>query len=187
MFPSCSTKLWCIPFFFQTIYFFFLHWGLRVPRPWDQEFMNTFFFLQKKHTQRYPPTQVPLEKRSKETRNQANSFLWANTLGLPRWLSGKEFTYRRHRRGRFHPWVGKIPWSRRRQLALVFLPEKSHGQRSLVSCSLKGPKESSTTEQLFCTTDTHCCRLAYLLIEKGEKKSMADSLLQITWLCLVLF
>ena len=29
------------------------------------------------------------------------------------------------------PWVGKIPWRRRWQLTLVFLLEKSHGQRSL--------------------------------------------------------
>ena len=32
----------------------------------------------------------------------------------------------------FNPWVGKIPWRRKWQLTPVFLPEKSHGQRSLV-------------------------------------------------------
>ena len=35
------------------------------------------------------------------------------------------------RRG-FDPWVGKIPWRRARQPTPVFLPGKSHGQRSLV-------------------------------------------------------
>ena len=34
--------------------------------------------------------------------------------GLPRWQNGKEPAYqcRRHRRCRFDPWVGKIPWRR---------------------------------------------------------------------------
>ena len=33
----------------------------------------------------------------------------------------------------FHPWVGKIPWRRKRQPTPVLLPRKSHGRRSLVS------------------------------------------------------
>ena len=32
----------------------------------------------------------------------------------------------------FYPWVWKIPWRRELQAPPVFLPEKSHGQRSLV-------------------------------------------------------
>ena len=35
----------------------------------------------------------------------------------------------RHKRCRFNPWVGKIPWRRRWQPTPVFLPGKSHGQR----------------------------------------------------------
>ena len=35
------------------------------------------------------------------------------------------------RRG-FDPWVGKIPWRRAWQPTPVFLPEESHGERSLV-------------------------------------------------------
>ena len=46
--------------------------------------------------------------------------------------------------GGFHPWVGKIPW--RRALTPVFLPGKSHGQRSLASYSPWGYKESDITE-----------------------------------------
>ena len=38
---------------------------------------------------------------------------------------------RRHRRYVFDPWVGKIPGKRKQQPTLVFLPGKSHGQRSL--------------------------------------------------------
>ena len=53
---------------------------------------------------------------------------------------------RRHRQCRFDPWVGSIPWRRAWQSTLVFLPGKSHGQRSLVGYSPKGCKESDTTE-----------------------------------------
>ena len=48
--------------------------------------------------------------------------------------------------GRFHPWVGKIPWRRARQPIPVFSPGDSHGQRSLVGCSPWGHKESDTPE-----------------------------------------
>ena len=33
------------------------------------------------------------------------------------------------------PWVGKIPWRRKRQPTPVFLPGGSHGQRTLAGCS----------------------------------------------------
>ena len=61
-----------------------------------------------------------------------------NTVGcleLPKVenLSGKEFTCqsRRHRRHRFDPCFGKIPWRRKWQPTPVFLPGEFHGQRSL--------------------------------------------------------
>ena len=62
--------------------------------------------------------------------------------GLPRWLSGKESTCqcRRHRRPEFDPLVGKISWRRKWQPTPVFLPGKSHGQRSLVVYSPWGCK-----------------------------------------------
>ena len=45
---------------------------------------------------------------------------------------------RRHKRQRFYPWVEKITWGRKWQPTSVFLPEKSHGQRSLAGYSPKG-------------------------------------------------
>ena len=85
--------------------------------------------------------------------------LWVNTIsicvlssplansGLPKWLSGKESACqcRRH----FDPWVGKIPWRRKWQPTPVFLPGKSHGQRSLVGYSPRGCKRGhdSVTKQ----------------------------------------
>ena len=44
------------------------------------------------------------------------------------------------KRCRFHPWVRKILWRRKRQPIPVFLPVKSHGQRSLVNCSRRSCK-----------------------------------------------
>ena len=68
--------------------------------------------------------------------------------GLPRWLSGKESTCqcRRHKRPQFDPWVRKIPWSRKWQPTLVFLPVKFHGQRSLVGYSPGGCREWDMSE-----------------------------------------
>ena len=51
--------------------------------------------------------------------------------GLPRWLNAKESACQ-WRRCRCDPWVGKIPWRRVWYPTPVFLPRKSHGQRSLV-------------------------------------------------------
>ena len=45
-----------------------------------------------------------------------------------------------------NPWVGKIPLSREWQPTPVFLPGKSHGQRSLVGYSPWGCKESDRTK-----------------------------------------
>ena len=48
----------------------------------------------------------------------------------------------------FNPWVGKISWRRKWQPTPVFLPEKSHGRRSLVGFSPRGHKESNRTRRL---------------------------------------
>ena len=53
---------------------------------------------------------------------------------------------RRLKRLEFDPWVRKIPWSRKWQPTQVFLPGKSHEQRSLARYSPWGRKESDTTE-----------------------------------------
>ena len=55
------------------------------------------------------------------------------TKGFPGGASGKELSCqcRRHKRHRFDPWVGRIPWRRAWQPTPVFLPGQSYGQRSL--------------------------------------------------------
>jgi len=63
---------------------------------------------------------------------------------LPWWLGGKESACQ-CRRLKFDPWVRKIPWRRKWQPTPVFLPGKSHGQRSLAGYSPRVEKESEAT------------------------------------------
>ena len=68
----------------------------------------------------------------------------------------------------FDPWVGKIPWRRAWQLTPVFLPGKSHGQRSLVGCSpYRHTKYRTWLKQL----STHDC-----LTRVGRTTWMPNSL-----------
>ena len=60
------------------------------------------------------------------------------------------------RRPELNPWVWKIPWRREWQPTLVFLPGKSHGQRSLAGYSPWGRKKSDTTEKLTHLLSTEC-------------------------------
>ena len=55
--------------------------------------------------------------------------------GLP--SSKESCQWRRHE---FEPWIGKILWRRKWQSTPVFLPGKSHGQRSLMGYSPWGCK-----------------------------------------------
>ena len=55
---------------------------------------------------------------------------------------------------RFDPWVRKLPRRRKWQSTLVFLPGKSHRQRSLAGYSPWGHKESDMTKRLSTTTPT---------------------------------
>ena len=83
---------------------------------------------------------------------------WTEIISGPcRWHSGKEnagsvFSLQSVNAGKigngFAPWIGKISCGWKWQPTSVFLPGKSHGQRSLVGYSPWGHKESDTTEQL---------------------------------------
>ena len=77
-----------------------------------------------------------------------------------RWLSDKSAGQcRRHRRCRFDPWGGKIPWRRKWQPTPVFLPGESHGQKNPMGYSPWGCKELDTTEWLSTHAQhNHSCR-----------------------------
>ena len=72
-----------------------------------------------------------------------NSHIYS-LLGFPGGSVAKKPACQCRRRG-FDPWSRKMPWRRKWQPTPVFLPGKSHGQRSLVGYSPWGHKESDTT------------------------------------------
>ena len=66
---------------------------------------------------------------------------WAMGLGLPWWLTGKEYACQAG-----DDRVEKVFWRREWQPTPAFLPGESHGQSGLVGYSPWGHKESDTTE-----------------------------------------
>ena len=54
----------------------------------------------------------------------------------------------------FDSWVRKMPWRRAWQPTPVFLPEESHGWRSLAGCHPGGHRESDT--HAGCQEQTTC-------------------------------
>ena len=72
------------------------------------------------------------------------------------WLSGKESTCQ-CRRPRFDSWGGKTIWRRKWQSTPVFLPVKSHGQRSLMAKSMglqKNRTQLSSNNNIYIHRDT---------------------------------
>ena len=93
---------------------------------------------------------------------------------------------RRCKRRGFSPWIGKIPWSRKWQQALVRLPGESHGQRSLAGYSPWGPwavlldmtehilpNGSSIYLEVKCSNVSACrkCNTTQELSNQGPQKS----------------
>ena len=78
-------------------------------------------------------------------------------VGFPGGASGKESTCqdKRHKRCGFNPWVGKIPWRRKWQPTLAFLPAEFHGQKSPVGYGLWGYKELDLIECVHTHTHTY--------------------------------
>ena len=105
-------------------------------------------------------------------------------LGVLGCTNGKESACqcRRHRRCGFDHSVGKIPWKRKWQPTLVFLPGKFHGQRSLVDYSPWGCKEltwlgtellSGTVE--FGTQVVECQSLRIFLLQHMGDHSVLEA------------
>ena len=68
-------------------------------------------------------------------------------MGLPRAISGKESACNAGDTGSVSSIpAGKIPWRRKWQPTPVFLPAKSHGQRSPTGYSSWGRQEADNTE-----------------------------------------
>ena len=65
---------------------------------------------------------------------------------IPGGSDGKESAHQ-YRRCRFDPRVWKIPWRRKRQPTPVFLPGKSHGQRSLGGYTVHGVAKETKSDE----------------------------------------
>ena len=79
--------------------------------------------------------------------NFGNPICESPIIWPPRWRSGKESfcQWRRCKRHGFNPWVRKISWRRKWQHTPVFMPGKSHGQRSLAGSSVYGDSLDKNT------------------------------------------
>ena len=133
-----KSHLFIFVFIFITWFVFKYLIGM-VPSHYFPGFSFPLFFLYKLRTN------WPI-KKSYFYLNESTLNLCTNT-GLP---SGEEpaCQYKRRRRCRFNPWIGKIPWRRKWQPNPVFLPRKFHWQRSLAGYSPQGCKELDTTEHI---------------------------------------
>ena len=79
------------------------------------------------------------------------------------------------------PWVRKIPWRTEWQPTPVFLPGKSHGQRSLGGYSPWGHKESDTTEQAHMYTKTGLVRSKSRELEKERSSTGSEEKCPLLW------
>ena len=103
-----------------------------------------------------------------------------NPSGIPE-PSGKESTCQSRRRG-FDLWIGKSPRRKTWQLTSVFLPAKSHGQRSPACYSPRGQKRS----QINWATEyahTQCIYMYHhhkntILLESNDIKRVRGNVLQ---------
>ena len=87
--------------------------------------------------------------------------LYLHAEGFSGGASGKEpaCQCRRHKRYRFSPWVGKIPWRKVCISSPVFLPGEFLGQKSLEGYSPQGCQELDMTEWLSTRTHVYAGRL----------------------------
>ena len=115
--------------------------------PWRRKWQATPVFLPaESHGRRSLEGYSPWGLKELDTTECPNTHKPNNYYTAWR-LNGKESTCQ-CRRCEFDPWIGRIPWRRKWQPTPVFLPRKSHGQRSQANYSPWSHKELHTTQQL---------------------------------------
>ena len=80
-------------------------------------------------------------QRVQKSQTSLNHWACRCKSGFPWWLRSKEFACHCRRCG-FHPWAREDPLKKEMAVHSVFLPEKSHRQRSLVGYSPRGHKRA---------------------------------------------
>ena len=96
---------------------------------------------------------------------------------LPSGANGEESTCqcRRHKRCRFHPWVGKIPWSRAWQPTPVFLLGKSEKPGGLQSIGLQRVRHDWSDLARMYALWTEYCWLTMLRQFQVEAKGLSHT------------
>ena len=141
---SCSEQLfrfrlsWVRRCWMEASFFFFFFFCGPHPEPWN------LHPLQWKH--RVLTTGSPAKSwdGSIFSLKCIITIIWRHWV-FPGDANGKEFSCQCRRHG-YNPWVEKIPWSRKWQPISLFLPGKSHAQRSLAGYSPWDLKESDMTQ-----------------------------------------
>ena len=107
-------------------------------------------FFVHKHPRNYRVIKEELKRRNRISRVSPIQELWqfGCVVAFPSGASGKRtcLPVQETKRRGFNPWVGKIRWRRAWQCTTLFLPQESHGQRSLMGYSPWSHKESGTAE-----------------------------------------
>ena len=93
----------------------------------------------------YPQDLEQELRLSRQSSEYLSEFTKGQASQIPRMVKNLPANARCNRCG-FNSWVGKIPWSRKWQPTSVFLPGKSHRQRSPAGYSPRGHKDSDTTQ-----------------------------------------
>ena len=137
---SLSLSFWPGMDYSQMLFYFFQYWA-----PLISEIMTVKLLSKSFHVLVEPISGNWRE--SKDFRMPRYLIFSPNLILRLPWWFGWSRTCLQCRRPKFDPSVGKIPWRREWQPTPVFLPGKSHGQRTLVGYSPWGRKESNTTEQ----------------------------------------
>ena len=115
--------------------------------PCRREGLATLVFLPGEfHAQKNLAGYTPWGHKDSDMTEQLTPSLW----GFPGGANGNKSACqcRRCKRCRFHPWVGRLPWSRKWQPTSVFLPGEFYGPRSLQPWDLE---EKDTIEPLTLT------------------------------------
>ena len=103
----------------------------------NEKWPTLVFFPEKSHGQKSLAGYSPWSLKESGTTEQLSTA--SELFGFPGCTSGKEPACQ-CRRCRFNPWVMKIPWKGKWPPTPVFLPRKSHRQRSLQGYSPRGCK-----------------------------------------------
>ena len=87
-----------------------------------------------------PDSDFPLVSWTSFIGTQPWEWIFTRSMAGTSQVAQRERIFLRCRRHGLDPWVGKIPWRRKWHPTPLFLPGKSHGQRSLAGCSPWGRK-----------------------------------------------